>query len=992
MSKVDWKAVRAEILSRIDVVSEYQKMGVEFTGSTSDKGFAECKNPYKKDNDPSAGVYVGQGTGRGTLVTFNSAGGMREKLSFFDLCRDFYPGIIGKNYGEIVSYWAKEKNVKTTDKKDRPPTEKDVNFFAAAISDEVRDYLHNHRGLNDNSITKYKIGFSEKQQRVTFPVFDQDGQLVNIRKHAWKKEIKPKSIGVTGYNQKRLWGIDRLVKAAPGSTIAITEGEFDSMLLEQESGLLSVSPTNGKEAFDPEWVKAFSGHHAVLVWDCDEAGRDAVNKSIRSLFRSAVRKGEVLSLKIIWLFENPKDKENKDFTDYIVKAGGTGKDLLEKIAAAAPEDFSVKAPEIPEPIKLKSFSEIDDPEYAGKRVQCDIMIFGENTEAYHAPTKVRVLDCEGRKKIGCSGRADWQFSCDEPIPIKIGDRIQLTAVHARDTQLEIALQKFVCDKGRHPVVEVEDIDRTTLREVLAHQVITGTSATELVEKSVYINSPKIYPVGKYRAIGYVHTHPKNQMPTMMIDSIEAQEEDWQAFRIDDAKPHLRSLQQYDLMTGEIIDDLMFNVTRIYERYDIHIGVLLTLCSPLWIDFHEDEIIRGWLSAALIGDSGTGKSTVFENTLKFAGVGTIVSGQTASRTGIVYGLEHNERTGWRVKAGALLKMNKQILLIDEAQDVDQQELKTMADAIDRGRLKIDRIATKEFEAQVRCLFSCNPKNPFNAADQKTMGSFRFGCESIKDVFPKMMIRRFDVVMFAASNDIRDKSLIYNVRRPTGIGCRLTPESLKALIFYAWSLTHDKIKLSPEINSAIRNEAESLSAKFGGCDDLPIVYAEDFRKNFCRMCVAAAVLDLSSSDDFKTISVEKKHVDFISTWLDSIYASRNCQLDKYAEQYRKENYIVNEADVVRKLEAHINEGVDRKEHLSLIVRELLRCSPDNQAHKIQQTYFRDILDIDRSTIYRELKPFIEERLIKSSRGYLPTPKLFQLSHYLRDTKSTILDLDE
>ena len=35
---------------------------------------------------------------------------------------------------------------------------------------------------------------------------------------------------------------------------------------------------------------------------------------------------------------------------------------------------------------------------------------------------------------------------------------------------------------------------------------------------------------------------------------------------------------------EIVTDLASHVTRIYERHDLHLGVLLMLCSPLWIDF------------------------------------------------------------------------------------------------------------------------------------------------------------------------------------------------------------------------------------------------------------------------------------------------------------------------------------------------------------------------------------------------------------------------
>jgi len=46
--------------------------------------------------------------------------------------------------------------------------------------------------------------------------------------------------------------------------------------------------------------------------------------------------------------------------------------------------------------------------------------------------------------------------------------------------------------------------------------------------------------------------------------------------------------------------------------------------------------------------------VSEGLFNFASVGSRISGMTASRTGITYGCEHDERRGWRIKAGACSK--------------------------------------------------------------------------------------------------------------------------------------------------------------------------------------------------------------------------------------------------------------------------------------------------------------------------------------------------
>ena len=79
-----------------------------------------------------------------------------------------------------------------------------------------------------------------------------------------------------GSGAARLYGADRLAAAFPGSTVIITEGEFDCMLAEQETGYIGVSPTNGAKTFQEDWVKLFHGHHVVAVYDCDKEGREAV--------------------------------------------------------------------------------------------------------------------------------------------------------------------------------------------------------------------------------------------------------------------------------------------------------------------------------------------------------------------------------------------------------------------------------------------------------------------------------------------------------------------------------------------------------------------------------------------------------------------------------------------------------------------------------------------------------------------------------------------
>ena len=987
--------IKREILARVDIAGEYRKIGVQFKGVPSAKGWWSCLNPYKPERNASCGVNVGSGDARGYLSIFNSDNSGKVLVSFFDALFDFNDDIKGTGFWDSVAYYAKKTGVDMSGKVNLPPTSEKVKFLQDSLNGEVRKHLIEKRGLKEKSIEKYEIGWSERRERLSFPVYDKDGKLVNIRYHAWKPGQKPKTLNETGFGQKRLWGIDRLVKAPDGATAVITEGEFDCLLVEQETELIGVSPTNGTESFDPDWVQYFKGKHVVLMWDCDKPGRNTVAKSVLPAFKAAVRKGDVLSIRVIWLFEDDTNKDQKDFTDYIVKAGGSGAEILKMIEATVPEEFPLPSTTLPEPISLKSFIEVDNPEYSGKRVTVDLYIHGENSEAYHAPTAVEITECQGRKKLGCSGRSDWDWSCDESIKIRPGDRIQLAGVNIDDFRLNSHLQKFVCDKGQKPVLKVEDGDKITIREVFAHQVVSGVSnTTELVEKPVYTIGHELYKIGQYRATGFVHTHPRHQKPTMLIDTMEKQEEDWQSFRLtDETIGLLKDIQKFDATTGELTQELMYTVTKIYGRHDLHLGVLLSLCSPRWIDFPGEGIIRGWVSTVIIGDTGTGKSDVSEELFKYAKVGYRISGSTASRTGITYSIDYDERRGWRIKAGAHLKMSGQALIVDEAQDLEEADLKTMAEALDSGRLQIDRIQNKNFEAETRVIFVCNPRDPKRSSNQKTVASYRYGCMSLIDIFPKMMLRRLDLAIFAASFDIGNKDEVYNTTTPKNYTPTITPRHLQSLIFYAWNLTSDQVIISKSVSDLIRKESSRLSSIYGQCEDIPIVYPEDFRKTFARLCASVAVLDLSSDDDFQTITVKKDHVYFMSDFLSMCYSNRNCMLDEYSKSYAKENTLSDQELVYSRLKANMDANPDRYEYMSCILSELIKLSPDGR-EKLSNPNIKDILEVEigRTSLFRMIRPWVDERLIKSSRGYLPTAKLNQFLHWLKENHPDFIKLDD
>ena len=970
-------SLRDELLAKIDVLAEYEAIGLRVAKGArpNAEGWLSCHALGREDNNPSASINIGPNlkvkgiykdfSNGLAMGLFNAVGGYGDYADGTHCYREMLT-----KYGFSVG----------NGKNKTPPTLTDVKRYQENLSPEIIQYLRDKRGLSAESIAKFEIGWDVGRERNTIPVYVPGGAgktLVNIRMHNSKKT--PKTLNWAGSGAARLYGADRLAAAPPGSTVIITEGEFDCMLAEQETGYIGVSPTNGAKTFQDDWVKLFHGHHVVAVYDCDKEGREAVAGLVLPVFQKAVESGQVLSIKAIWLYPG-SDKAHKDLTDWLTKDGGSGEELKKTIADTPAYIYPTSTIHLEDPIELKSFTEVDRSEYAGKRVTVNLQVYGENTVAYYGPQKVKVTNCQSLKEGKCHGNIDPNTNqpgnrCMHDIQVPLGERVLISGVRATEGQFKSHIQTFICEKDKRPAFKLDDTDRVVVREVFAHQIFEAMkfSLEHQIDKPIYILGGDMVGIGKYQATGRIVSSYKDQQPVLLVDRLVHQDEDYQCFDLDTARPHLQKLQKMKI--EEICDDLSCHVTRIYKRWDLHLGVLLVLCSPLWFNFPGEGRIRGWLTAIMVGDSGTGKTTISQGLFEFARVGDRVSGLTASRTGITYGLEHDERKGWRVRAGALLKQSRQALIVDEAQDLPEQELKTMAEGIDTGTVKIDRIQQRTFESATRVIFSCNPKEPKRAADQKKMEDFRHGCHAVDDLFVTMMLRRIDFCLFASSDDIEDKEEIFNP--PEGMGDQqVMADDLRALIFWAWNLQEDQIVIDPKVGRLIRKKSLALSEVFG-CDKPPLVYPEDFRKTLARLSVAYAVLDVSANEDFTQVIVKDIHVIAAAMFIDIIYKAENCRLDVHAATYRQSYGMQDFDDIKGKIDEILvlDQNNPVRYRFEGIIAKLLRCT---KQEKLRKADLAEEFSVVNKVIQRDMYWFIKNRLVNpnTQSGYVPLPRLFKL----------------
>lgn len=187
-------------------------------------------------------------------------------------------------------------------------------------NEELRSYLHDARGLTDETIDNYEIGWHAGWKRYTIPVRNHDGTLTAARYNA--PDGDPKYLMSRGSSVSLYPIADRI---PPGPAVIVCEGEWDCLLLRQH-GFNAITTTGGKGAWDPAWSALLAGRHVALLYDVgaeDAAGGHACQ----------VRSSGAASVRVVRL---PLPSDGDDVTDWFVSYGHTAEELRELINRAVP--------------------------------------------------------------------------------------------------------------------------------------------------------------------------------------------------------------------------------------------------------------------------------------------------------------------------------------------------------------------------------------------------------------------------------------------------------------------------------------------------------------------------------------------------------------------------------------------------------------------------------------------------------------------------------
>lgn len=139
-------------------------------------------------------------------------------------------------------------------------------------------YLTEERGLNEETIEHFKLGYDKIKNAIAIPHFKQ-GELINIK----YRFLKPRDIRYTSEPNAEQWlfndeGIDRAMDSTTGKAlgaVAIAEGEIDCMSLWQLGFKNVISPGSGANSYGI-WIELLDKVKSIwIAYDNDSPGQSA---------------------------------------------------------------------------------------------------------------------------------------------------------------------------------------------------------------------------------------------------------------------------------------------------------------------------------------------------------------------------------------------------------------------------------------------------------------------------------------------------------------------------------------------------------------------------------------------------------------------------------------------------------------------------------------------------------------------------------------------
>jgi len=195
---------------------------------------------------------------------------------------------------------------------------------------------------------------------------------------------------------------------------------------------------------------------------------------------------------------------------------------------------------------------------------------------------------------------------------------------------------------------------------------------------------------------------------------------------------------YELLIGSIAPSIKGD-----EKLEtIKLAIGLQLFGGWRRPYGDGRYVRGDAHVGIIGEAGTGKSSLLEAAEALSPRSGFVSGKNASQAGVTAAAVRDDfgDSEWSLEAGAVVKAHKGICCIDEIDKVDPDALSSLHTALEKQRLEFNKAG---IDASLPChtsvLAAGNPENGEFIDEMDTLAQLNLG-STLRSRFDLLFVMR------------------------------------------------------------------------------------------------------------------------------------------------------------------------------------------------------------------------------------------------------------
>jgi hypothetical protein len=720
------------------------------------------------------------------------------------------------------------------------------------------DYLASERGLDEETLEAYEIGWDPSRGVYTIPVRDDNGDLINVRRYNPNPQPGKRKIwGMKGWNKPVLWPIS--IFDDDPKEIIICGGEWDALITLQ-NGYPCVTRTGGEDTWDAGWAEYFAGKRVYLCHDMDEKGQKA-NAKIAKMLAPVV--DEVL---IVRLPYSVAAKHGKDLTDWWLEYGDEDafRQLLDQARPYGGET-------VVESIDPENASVLDtfDSSRVGKPLRVIVTIKGKKDPGYSIPRNV-IFECSRNAGEKCSQCPLNAAQGKDELVIEPSDPVVLEMIESTRAQINnILAERYGVPGGRCSKLTISADAHQAVETLFARPSVDHMYGDSSAYKNMMIRSVGRHdtqPNNTMEVVGALWPEPRKQMNEFLAHDINAIHTSLDGFELSDEGVEM--MRQFRPRKGQtplqrleqIANDLSVHVTKIYGRPEIHMLMDLVFHSALAFEFGGSLVDRGWLEGIVVGDTRTGKSEIARGLIAHYRAGELVVCEGASFAGLVGGLQqYGTGKEWAISWGAIPLNDRRLVVLDEVSGLAHEDIARMSDVRSRGLAQLTKIQQEATLARVRLIWTGNPRDG-------SMADYTYGVQAIRPLIGNAEdVARFDLALSARMGEVA-ASEINRVHADTEQ--RFDAEACSLLLRWAWSRTADQIVWTDGAEAAVLDAANELGSMY--IEDPPLVQVANVRIKIARVAVALATRLFSTDETFQLVRVRKDHVRAAVDFIHRIYS--------------------------------------------------------------------------------------------------------------------------